>query len=358
MPFKGDMRLGGPHDNEANLDGSSDGPSVPIAGTLIRTENLVPFPSINGGLTGSYYGSTFTSQRVTVDVKADGIGGEYYDWANVRNVEYYPSTQIIQAGYSSGDTNLNVAGNDFANGTYYTSIYHDGNGGFREETTYWYASNNGMPFTTVTDAPLYREYLGQSYLVGTKDIEYFHNGNGGYTTVDGGFETYGDNTNVGSRSVNLYKNVPDTGTNQYQYATETYDVYVWQGWPTDSGAATSTTYIPSGTFIDTINGSNYYWSGNGDYYEYNMPSYGSPTGNSTSGTNYIDINGTQYENGSYSSTEFHDGNGGTYWDGSSSYQSYGYTFTSTSSSYWDEYGNESTYTTYYKSDGNGSYYTE
>ncbi len=358
MPFKGDLRLGGPHDNEANLNGSSDGPSVPTYGTLLSTENNVLWSYANGGPSFSYdpqgTGVTeYSSSKVTVDIRADGIGGQFYDWSNTRNQTYIPYGTVFNYSYASGNTYVTVSGQTHQSGTFTTNHVHDGYGSWTAIDSYSYFSGY---FLTVYDAPYHTTYYGNDYVVGEVDIDYSHNGSGGTTSQVVNPQYYAYGTYVGTRTQNLYIYIDG---NSYQSGTSIYDIYSdGNGNAYDSGAAQSTTYVSSGTFIDTIGGNNYYHDGSGYWYISNNPSYGSSTGNSNGGTNYIDINGTQYENGSYSSTEYHDGNGGTYWESSSSYQPYGYTFTSTSSSYWDEYGNESTYTTYYKSDGNGSYYTE
>lgn len=354
MPFKGDMRLGGPHDNEARLNGTSDGPSVPVAGTLLRTENNVPWASTNGGPVITYDPSGesptyFTASKVTVDVRADGIGGEYYDWANVRNMQYYADGTVILTNVQSGIYQVNVVGLDFESGTYVSDLVHDGNGNYRYQTSSTYY--NGY-FYTASAQPHHETYYGQEYLVGTHDVEYYHNGSGGYTTQIVNIQPYQDYTVVGGRSESIYMEVPSGSGNSFQSGSTSYEVYVYQGFPTDSGAG-NTSYTSSGTYITEYNGDNYYWDGNGYYYVSNTPAYGTPTGNSGGGTNYININGNDYENGSYSYTEYNDGNGGTYSDYSYSYQYYGYQFFSEGVD--DGMGNY--YTVYYYSDGNGSYYT-
>lgn len=123
-------------------------------------------------------------------------------------------------------------------------------------------------------------------------------------------------------------------------------------------------YSSYGTYLTNCDGYNHYSDGNGGYYSESdgsgggsgssYPSYGTTTGNGGSGDNYIEINGSSYMNGTYSYTEYHDGNGGYYNSYSYNYQSYGYNFTS--SSYYDE-GMMSTVYVNYNSDGSGGYYT-
>lgn len=134
------------------------------------------------------------------------------------------------------------------------------------------------------------------------------------------------------------------------------DVYLQAGtydWAelTDGVCGTyySNTYYwyPYGTYIGGIPYNNVYSDGAGSYYLESTvpsyPSYGTPTGNTSSGTNYITIEGFDYENGSYFSTEYNDGVGGTYWDTSYNYAPYDTIF-------WDNANGQ------YRSNGAGSYF--
>jgi hypothetical protein len=360
MPFKGDMRLGGPHDNEARLNGTHDGPSVPSAGTILRTENNVPWGADNGGPVITFEPEPenpptyFTASSVTVDVKADGLGGEYYDWNNVRNQEYYPDGDVLISNYSNGYLQLEINGTYYENGTYVNDVVADGYGSWRYQSTYTYYENSGNPFHTDGSQTRHETYYGQEYVVGTQDILYYHDGNGGYTTEIGNIQTYEDYTILGGRNESLYMEVPEGSGNSFQYGTQAFEVYIISGLPTDSGAAYSTEYEANGTYITSVDGTQYYWDGNGSYYETQNEPYGTPTGNEDSGTNYIEIEYSQYENGSWSAIEYWDGSGSTYWEYSYFYAEYGYLFTYQSVD--DGMGNY--YTVYYYSDGNGSYYTE
>lgn len=114
----------------------------------------------------------------------------------------------------------------------------------------------------------------------------------------------------------------------------------------------------NGTFITNYGDYNYYWDGAGGFYSEFAGSYpdnGTPTGSTGSGTNQIEINGQWFDNGTWSSTEYHDGNGGQYSDYSYYYQIYGYEFLVTS--YYDEEA-AMTYYTQYLSDGSAGYYTQ
>jgi hypothetical protein len=122
-------------------------------------------------------------------------------------------------------------------------------------------------------------------------------------------------------------------------------------------------YYSYGTWLANDSSNNYYSDGTGYYYSEWYDSSGGgggyptgPTGNTSSGTNYLYIPeaSNNFENGTYYSTEYHDGMGGTYWDTTYSYQPYGYNFTSVVTGY-DAEMMQDVYS-YYNSDGNGSYY--
>lgn len=201
----------------------------------------------------------------------------------------------------------------------------------------------------------YADVGGVSAGVGTYYIQTFADGLGGTYTEDTSvvYYTYGTElrTESGSHDVSLCSGTYSVGgyTN-YWYADGAGGYYT-------GGAGGYSSY---GTYITNCDGYNHYSDGSGGYYSESdgsgsgYPSYGTPTGNSGSGDNYIEINGSQYLNGTYSYTEYHDGSGGYYNSYSYSYQSYGYNFTT--STYYDE-GLMYDVTIYYNSDGAGGYYT-
>lgn len=359
MPFKGDERLGGPHDNEAKLNGSSDGPSVPVAGTFLRTENNVPWPIEYGGGYFDFVDANnqhydVSNQTVTVSVKANGIGGEYYDWATYSNPQYRPFGYAIGVGQTTYTTQINVeiSGFYYQVGEELNAYVHDGNGSFSSTNTSTNYSANGTFLVTTQGHDLYYDYYGTSFLIGTKDVNFYSNGQGGYYSNDGSHYPYPDNTVVGTRSGSTVTVYVSELSGYYNAGTEVFEVYVYQGAATDSGAAIGTDWYPQGTLI--TNGNYYYWNGDGTYYYSEpAPAAGTPTGNTSNGDISININGTDYNNGTYSGTEYHDGSGGTYWSYSNSYQPYGYNFTSA----WIDDGNGGGYTEYYNSDGSGGYYT-
>jgi hypothetical protein len=217
--------------------------------------------------------------------------------------------------------------------------YADGNCG-----TYTETNNNWDSYGTL--------------ITSDSSYNYYSNGNGGYYA-----ESTGGGTNCDSAGTWLEGSNSDITVNSpcggnWTVGQSTYSVYADGN--CGSYSESGNNYYSSDTFLGNCNDYNYYSDGNGSYRqgEYtgstSYPSYGQPTGVGGSGTNYIDINGTQYENGSYSYTEYHDGMGGYYTDSSTSYSSYGTYFGS--QSYYDMETLSDVYT-YYYSDGNGGYYT-
>lgn len=94
MPFKGDMRLGGPQDNESTMNGFSVGPDFPAEGTILSVLSNTEFPIGNGGASVDISEDEGSpdyrpSQKGSFNVVADGLGGEYVDWANPISVEFY-----------------------------------------------------------------------------------------------------------------------------------------------------------------------------------------------------------------------------------------------------------------------------
>jgi hypothetical protein len=337
----------------------SEGPSFPAYGTVLRVENNV---TRVGGLLaegefmieGSLQSVSYLSQDCSVNVLADGQGGEFVDWTMAFNVVYKPFGTVALYNIRNESTFVNVGGTDFVNGTRSIRLIHDGYGGLTEQSTNPTYSSSGVFYTD--SAQVFSDYNGTNYAVGNAERQYRHDGNGGYTTELVNVVYHYQGYVVGSVSGNYYVNVGGTDYASGYY----YNELLSDGMGGISGGSGSSGYTSSGTYITNYDGYNWYHNGSGGTYtestggEYNpYPSAGTTTGNGSSGTNYIYINGNNYANGSYSNTEYHDGSGGTYWSGSTSYEPYGYTFYS--DSYSDEWGNW-TYT-YYNSDGNGGYYT-
>ncbi len=359
MPFKGDMRLGGPHDNEARLNGTSDGPSVPTAGTIIGTLSNTAY--VLGPVVGYYHyasgGNEYISaeaytQRCTVNIIADGIGGQSYDYTTATNIEYYPSGTILHSdNYTEASYLYFINGQSYENGTVSVSIGHDGQGSIGN--FYGTPSYSGI-------SEFYSESLGydgyfpdtdSNYPVGNFLRHYYHDNAGGYSSWDEPVVYFGDGYEVGEQSGNTTVSVNGTDYPNGSY----YNKIVADGggglrWGEGNTYYTGANYL---IYVDSNTNDHYYHSGDGSYFV----NYGGPlpTGNTGSGDNYININGNDYQNGTYSYTEYHDGTGGFYSDYSYSYAPYGTEFFNESS--YDSEGNW-TGTTYYKSDEAGGYYTE
>ncbi len=342
MPFRDDRRLGGPRNNELTLNGTTDGPDFPAAGTILGVATGLNKTEVYGGQLLSYtYGeTTYTDYQEIYDVNlvANGTGGEYLDYSNGFNVRYKPAGTVVATSLFTEPSYLyfDQNANNYENGYNTGEIRHDGSGSLylTSFTTY-----NTTSVFYEGDTGVYYELDGTSYQVGNATRYYSHDGQGGYTYSDGNVVYYYQGFVVGSGSTPIYYGIDNV---DYTIGQSTYDV-ISNGMGQAEYNGTGSTYYDYGTYITTYDGYNYYSDGTGGVYTEQVPSYpeyGTTTGNTSNGTNYIDINGTQYENGSYSGTEYNDGNGGYYWDYSYSYQYYGYEFTSG-----------------YYSDGNGGYYS-
>jgi hypothetical protein len=341
-----------------SLNGFSAGPDFPAEGTILSTLTNVTYPVEEGGAEGSYYPpegglTTFPSQKCTVNLVADGAGGDYLDWENVTNVQFFENGVNIAYNVRQEDSSLyfEINGQNYVNGYRIVSLVHNGYGGASESGV---ATYNTTDVFYTGDVQVYHNLDGTDFHVGNTTREYRHDGYGGYTYSDGMPTYYYNGYSLGSFTVGVNTEI---GGNMYPIGNSYYEVQS-NGLGQAVYANAYTSYFSYGTYVATYDGYNYYSDETGGTYTEPVPSYpenGTETGNTSSGTNYIDINGTQYENGSYSGTEYHDGIGGTYWSYSYSYQSQGYVFTSS----WngtDEYGNDLGYT-YYYSDGNGGYTT-
>lgn len=334
MPFKGDMRLGGRHDNAAKLNGTSDVPSVPEAGTLLgnaRVEYLVA----QGGYEVSYnVGGTdyyAPSQTIVIDYRADGIGGQYADWTNKRDAQYKANGTMLSANSYNGETQVTINGTNYISGTYFGDYVHDGSGSYTTANVIYQYYTGGI-FNA--SEPYTMQFNGQTFTVGTRMAYYNHNGNGGYTVSYESPAWYPDYTVVGSSSYSNYFDISGVGTG-FLGSTVTDGVRLvmqqleWEGVP-------NTSYTSSGTYIGVDEYNTYYYhDGNGSYYTSSVGpnGEGSGGGGSNGYTTYINIGGNDYPNGWYD-----------YGTMSQSYYSYGEYIT-----YYDGYS--------YYHDGYGSYYT-
>jgi hypothetical protein len=265
---------------------------------------------------------------------ANGSGGYYSE----PKQQECPSSGT-QIGSDSGDYTVDVGCGNWVTGNWSSSTYADGSCG-----TY---TNGGA------------NYVGYGTLLGNcNNYNYYSNGSGGayqgeYT--GGGNNCDSSGTWIEGSNSDIIVNNPCGGT--WIVGQSTYSVYADGNCGTYSESGNN--YYSSDTLLGNCNDYNYYSDGNGSYrqgeYTGSYPSSGTPTGNTSTGTNYLEISGVQYENGTYSATEFHDGSGGYYFGNYQySYTSYGHYFGS--QSYYD-WANMYDVYTYYYSDGTGGYYT-
>lgn len=161
MPFKGDRRLGGPHDNERSLNGtSSDFVSVPEAGTILSG------PTDTSRYVMDYVGNSFYMPYSTT-VYANGLGGEYP--VETWGLQYYPAGwvtgvtdtpisievyAVLSSGQSVGPYNLQV-------GTSYIYNTEDGTGinypAYYDSYSYSYGQEiEGLYDAEVNGVPVYR----------------------------------------------------------------------------------------------------------------------------------------------------------------------------------------------------------
>jgi hypothetical protein len=233
-----------------------------------------------------------------------------------------------------------IGGVNTAVGSYYAIVYADGVGGtyIEESSTNFYSYGTELRQASGSiDVTL----CGNYYSVGGYTNYWYADGAGGYwTNTQGGYSSYGT----------FLANCD--GNNHYSNGSGGY-------YSESDGSGGGTSYPSYGEYSysdgdytyyhDGMGGTYSVYTGGGSYY----PSYGSYS-NSGSGDNQIEVNGSYYNNGSYSYTEYHDGMGGTYSEYSYSYQSYGYEFTTSS---WYDDTSMMNYYTSYQSDGNGGYFT-
>jgi hypothetical protein len=236
--------------------------------------------------------------------------------------------------------NEDVGGVNTAVGSYSRAVYADGVGGtyIEESSTNFYSYGTELRQESGTiDISL----CGGNYSAGGYTNYWYSDGAGGYwTNTQGGYTPYG-----------AYLANCD-GNNHYSDGNGSY-------YSESDGSGGGTSYPSYGEYSYSDGDYTYYHDGNGGTYSTytgggtSYPSYGEYS-NSGTYDNQIEVNGSYYNNGSYSYMEYHDGMGGTYSEYSYSYQPYGYEFTSSS---WYDDTSMMTYYTAYLSDGDGGYYT-
>jgi len=326
MPFKGDMRLGGPHDNEANLNGtSSDFESVPPYGTLIETIHQTTYPVANGG--NWVVSTSFPNQVCSVDKVADGIGGEFIDWSTARNITYITGSFSESGTYYGtlnlpSENNLNQLTYSYSYGTYTSYYEHDGVGGHNgtgSDSSYTSQHtlivNVTYPAVAAGHVVIGADSVATGY---SNSTSYYHDGSGGHY-FESHFEPYSLGTVIHEFNEPYTTYVSEVDTSYpngiyeiYQYTADGYggftgphstatttgsyysagdlitfqiDSYSGDGvevnynwyfplrvgykitWDGSGGYSYITSwYASSGSWFASDEWNNYYWNGSGGYY--------------------------------------------------------------------------------------------
>jgi hypothetical protein len=318
---------GGDEPNIVGYEGEEDFLTVSTLTVVNRTRVR---PQYDNGSVGEWtewnyvpYGTLYGSDN-EFNYYSDGAGSYY--------TECLSFGAVISS--DSGTYYANTGCGDVSVGSWSSTTYADGNCGSYSESTGGYEVN-GTYITNCNDYNYYSDGMGGLY---QGEFTGYCDSYGSQLSSDGGTQYV--NVGCGDWAVG------DVGSTTYADGN--------CGSYTDSYS----NYVSNGTYLGNCNDYNYYTDGNGGYYQGEFtgtPYPTGPTGSGASGTNYIEIDATNYENGTYSYSEYHDGVGGYYTEYSYSYQSYGYTFTSVISGYDSELMMD--IYTYYNSDGNGGYYT-
>jgi len=304
-----------------SVEGSSEAPSFPPAGTILNTLTDQVYPIAQGGGYFSYQGDR-PNQYADVYEKTNGTGGTYLDWSNAFNVEFIPqgvyifTDTTVTNGYGAVEV---PSGGSSYSPQYTNPIYvHNGFGSYEyggesspqnqpsgslinfayNETftvpDLYYLNGwdyvvdngkyynyvwvgNGLDYTTSSVQGNYISYgnvfytassmtdvNGTNYSNGTS-TNYIHNGNGGYTTIGAGsYYPYGWLIYV-NYSYGTTNPVEVPSGSLYYYDSQSYgEAYVWDG--TGGYLNVYTWYQPYGTYIGYYDGYNYYWDGVGGYY--------------------------------------------------------------------------------------------
>ncbi len=253
-----------------SFDGPSEPPSFPEAGTVINTLSGIEYPPENGGSTFYYSstGSAIPNQICSVYIKADGVGGSYYDWTGVFDVAWKPSGQSFHS--DSGSSYVTINGINYSNGDWSYQAYHDGTGSY-----YTFGNSNYAPYggyiTSVGNS-------GSNYIstpVGSFAYEswtgysYYHDGSGSYYSSYDGYSQVSDGSFIGTNSSggSNQTEVPSGSGNYFAYSTWSSIDYYYQ-----SSGNTYTSYyqgVWNAAYADYITYDGmytYYWDGSGGYF--------------------------------------------------------------------------------------------
>ena len=179
---------------------SSGGSGFPPAGTVLETQYSQVYPIAEGGASfADPYAVEIASQVCTVDRVADGSGGFYLDWDNVRDVEYRPYGLFARSVSDPAP----VAPVTISGTTYYTAdrlyvnIYHDGIGSYYAVDTDVLARTGTVLFDDYNHSSVLVDIYG-SVMNNGKYVRYQVTGIGFYEQFSnqGSFYSYGTFTGV------------------------------------------------------------------------------------------------------------------------------------------------------------------
>ena len=181
-------------------------PSFPAYGTFNSWSYDVTYPIVNGGLYVTVTSYNFPSQFCDVELKNDGSGGTYTDWATVMDVQYFANNTAINS--VSFNTYVTINGDSYFSGTGVTDYTHNGSGGYAESTIYSYTSYGtsvSSPTSSAITVNLNTNCNGTFNVnCGTSVTSYFLDGDGGYYTnvannyVSNGTELYSESCDDGA----------------------------------------------------------------------------------------------------------------------------------------------------------------
>lgn len=258
LKYAGDKSISAGRSGGASIFSLPGGASFPEYGEFIETLTAQEYPIAQGGGELTINGNTYPNQVADVNRLADGVGGSFLDWTNVSNVAYKSNGNTITT--ASGSHSVTINGTNYAVGSYTTTYYHNGSGGYYESSDNSY-SPYGTYLTSQTGITSYINIAGTDYINGSYDTVYYSDGAGSYysSNENASYTSYGTFI-VG---FNNQTEVPSGSSSYFDNGT-TNDFY-HDG---SGGSYTSTggSYYTYGDYITYDGSYNYYWDGNGGYY--------------------------------------------------------------------------------------------
>ena len=256
MPFKGDMRLGGPHDNERTLNGtSSDFDGVPAYGTFLRG------PEDTSREESDFVGNLFQMPYET-NWYADGLGGEYP--VEVWGLQYFPAgwvtnrVDIVNENFYVEELDVTVTWQTFA-----TDSIEDGTGINYESTVVYYQASQG---DVIGDTSYYVTYLvadeervevyGEFYYPQRTKVRCYHDGSGGYYSeqLGGSYVEYQPSGTLINAQIQVKTEMPPDrdladglAPHMADYWNGKYRSAYWNGSGGYTASAPTGNFLPNGT---------------------------------------------------------------------------------------------------------------